>query len=142
LTAHDFFDAQPIKNADVFLLKAVLHNWSDKYCLKILHRLREAATPSTQLIVFDSLVLHACIDEDIKDVPGAEPTLPPAPLLPNWGHASAVSYLNDLGQLVLMNGKERTTRDFRGLLESTGWKLVRIVYSPGYTYSKAIAVPI
>lgn len=26
--AHDFFNEQPIKNASVFLLKAILHDWS------------------------------------------------------------------------------------------------------------------
>jgi hypothetical protein len=141
VTAHNFLDAQPVKNADVFLVRAVLHNWSDKYCLQILRHLREAATPSTQLIVVDNLMPYACVDDSLKDVPGADLALPPAPLLPNGGHASAVSYYEDLGMLLLMNGKERTIRDVHSLLESAGWRLVRIVHCSAYTTSKAIAVP-
>jgi hypothetical protein len=110
--------------------------------LQILRHLRDAATPSTQLVVVDNLMPYACVDDSLKDVPGAELALPPAPLLPNWGHASAVSYYEDLGMLLLMNGKERTMRDVRALLESSGWKLVRIVHNPAYTSSKAIAVPV
>ncbi|KAI1439378.1 S-adenosyl-L-methionine-dependent methyltransferase [Annulohypoxylon stygium] len=33
---HDFFRPQPVKGADVYLLRWVLHDWSDKYCIKIL----------------------------------------------------------------------------------------------------------
>jgi hypothetical protein len=142
ITAHNFFDAQPIKDADVFLVRAILHNWSDKYCHQILRQLREAATPSTQLVVVDNLMSYACIDDSLKDVPGSEVDLPPAPLLPNWGHARAVWYYEDLGMLNLMNGKERTMRDIRDLLESSGWKLVRLVQDAAYTTSKAIAVPL
>lgn len=29
--AHDFFQEQPVKGADVYLLRLVLHDWSDKY---------------------------------------------------------------------------------------------------------------
>jgi hypothetical protein len=34
--AHDFFEEQPMKNADVYLLRWILHDWSDLYAAKIL----------------------------------------------------------------------------------------------------------
>ncbi|KAJ7130076.1 O-methyltransferase-domain-containing protein, partial [Mycena crocata] len=36
LQEHDFFTHQPVTNASVFLLKQILHNWSNQYCAKIL----------------------------------------------------------------------------------------------------------
>jgi hypothetical protein len=139
--AHNFFNAQPVKNADVFLLRAILHDWSDKYGLQILRNLREAAMPSTHLIIIDNVMLYACEDESLKEVPGAEIELPPAPLLPNGGHSRTTWYYEDLGMLALQNGKERTMSEFRTLLANSGWKLVRIVHDPAYSTSKAIAVP-
>lgn len=39
LTEHDFFEPQPVHEADVYLFRFVFHNWSDEYCLKILRAL-------------------------------------------------------------------------------------------------------
>ncbi|KAL8680701.1 MAG: hypothetical protein Q9224_006920, partial [Gallowayella concinna] len=36
---HDFFTEQKIKEADVYLMRWILHDWSDKYCVKILRGL-------------------------------------------------------------------------------------------------------
>ncbi|KAL8849901.1 MAG: hypothetical protein Q9221_005167 [Calogaya cf. arnoldii] len=36
---HDFFTEQPVKNADVYLMRWILHDWSDGYCIKILRAL-------------------------------------------------------------------------------------------------------
>lgn len=85
-----------MKDASVFLLHMVIHDWPDHYCTKILTQLREAATPQTQLIIVDNLMSYACVNEQLKTIPGAERPLPPAPLLPNGGHASAISYSQDM----------------------------------------------
>lgn len=36
---HDFMTPQPIRGADVYLLRWILHDWSDKYAIKILQNL-------------------------------------------------------------------------------------------------------
>ncbi|KAL8671047.1 MAG: hypothetical protein Q9168_004440 [Polycauliona sp. 1 TL-2023] len=36
---HDFFTEQPVLGADVYLMRWILHDWSDKYCVKILRGL-------------------------------------------------------------------------------------------------------
>lgn len=36
---HDFFSEQPIKSADVYLLRWILHDWPDAYAVKILRAL-------------------------------------------------------------------------------------------------------
>ena len=45
LTEHDFFEPQPVHEADVYLLRFVFHKWSDEYCLKILRALVPAMGP-------------------------------------------------------------------------------------------------
>lgn len=79
------------------MMRVVLHDWSDEYCLKILRHLRAAAGPHTQLIVVDSILSYACADPDnVRDIPGAALPQPPAPLLPNRGAASLMQYLLDM----------------------------------------------
>ena len=85
-----------MKNAAVFLLRNILHDWPDKYCLQILRHLRSSAAPSTRLVLVDNIMAYACVDNELKSVPGAEIPLPPAPLLANGGTANAVPYLQDL----------------------------------------------
>lgn len=57
---HNFFDPQPVRNADVFLMRYIIHDWSDKYASTILDRLREAATPTTKLYVIDKIIPYLC----------------------------------------------------------------------------------
>ncbi|KAG6898618.1 hypothetical protein C0993_005645 [Termitomyces sp. T159_Od127] len=61
-TPHGFFTPQPVANASVFILKQILHDWSDPYCVPILKELRAAATPETKLVVVDSIIAYACHD--------------------------------------------------------------------------------
>ncbi|KIP10225.1 hypothetical protein PHLGIDRAFT_266342 [Phlebiopsis gigantea 11061_1 CR5-6] len=126
LQAHDFFATQPIQNAAVFLLRNIMHDWPDKYASVILKQLRSAAAPNTQLIIVDNLLSYACINEQLKSIPGADRPLPPRPLLPNGGHVSFVTFIGDMQMLELCNGKERTIPEFAALMEQTGWKLVRV----------------
>lgn len=51
--ANDFFFEQTIKDADVYFLHWVLHNWSDKYAIKILQALVPALKKGTKILVYD-----------------------------------------------------------------------------------------
>ncbi|KAI1320990.1 S-adenosyl-L-methionine-dependent methyltransferase [Xylariaceae sp. FL0255] len=50
---HDFLTPQPIKGADAYLLRWILHDWSDKYCVKILRALVPAMKRGAKIIVND-----------------------------------------------------------------------------------------
>jgi len=143
LQAHDFFTRQTVRGASVFLLSQILHDWSDKYCVKILARLREAAEPDTKLVVVEHVLQNACSvpDGEAWMVPGAVPRDAPAPLLANYGIASGISYMNDLGVLVLVNAQERTAKQYMELLGRAGWRMVEIKNTGGARHS-VIAAPI
>ena len=105
IQAHDFFTPQPIKDADVFLLRYVLHDWSNTKAIEILEQLREAAVPGkTKVVVIDGVLQYAC-EIDRKKIPGAENIVfegsdkkseVPVGLLANLGKAQARNYRTDL----------------------------------------------
>ena len=74
----------------------MLHDWADEYCLTILKHLRAAASPKTQLVIVDQLVMFACDEPATHEIPGAELPVPPKPLLPNFGRATSLTYHFDM----------------------------------------------
>ncbi|EIM90650.1 S-adenosyl-L-methionine-dependent methyltransferase [Stereum hirsutum FP-91666 SS1] len=147
LEAHDFFKPQPHNDASVFLLKIIIHDWSDEFCVKLLARLREAATKDTVLLLIESIMPFACHDsqgDDNYEIPGAVPHEAPAPLLANYGHTNLMGYNADIDMFLLFNSQERTIRHFNDLLRGCGWKVIRVNRHEGgdSTFLQAIeAVP-
>jgi len=141
LQAHDFFAPQPVKNASVFLLRNIMHDWPDKYCLQILQHLRDAAAPDTRLLIIDSLIAYACEDDSLQDIPGTERPVLPKPLLPNMGYVATISYHADIQMMELLNGKERTLKQMKELMEQTGWKVVQIHQALAFGTAKVIGIP-
>ena len=54
--AYDFFTEQPVKDADVYFFRWILHNWADKYCVKILRALVPALKSGARLLIQDLLL--------------------------------------------------------------------------------------
>ncbi|KAJ3535874.1 hypothetical protein NM688_g6916 [Phlebia brevispora] len=145
LLPHDFLKPQPVKAPAVFLLRLVIKNWSDAYCVKILGHLRDAAGPETKLVLADSIIAHACPEDVVAEsIPGyTPPARPPAPLLPNKGVAAILPYIVDMHMLAMLNGSERTAPEWQTLLKASGWKLDHVSQIPrfGSQGAKLIAVP-
>ncbi|KAJ6562904.1 hypothetical protein B0H10DRAFT_2116881 [Mycena sp. CBHHK59/15] len=143
---HDFFMPQPVKNAALFLLRYILHDWPDAQVGTILKHLRDVALPTTTLVVIEKIQSFASSEEfessRAQEIPGAaRPTAAP-PLLPNWGAATADLYLYDLNMHVLLGGVERTLEGFYDVLAAARWKLVEVHHCPGSQLSHLIAVPL
>ena len=51
--AHDFFKPQPLKGADIYFFRWILHNWSDKYCLMILRSLVPALKKGAKVLLYE-----------------------------------------------------------------------------------------
>jgi hypothetical protein len=56
VVAHDMFTEQPVKEADVYLLRFVMHDWPDKYCVKILENLVCALKKGARIVIQDHLL--------------------------------------------------------------------------------------
>ncbi|KAJ7117169.1 O-methyltransferase [Mycena epipterygia] len=138
---HNFFQPQLVKNAAVFLLRHIIHDYSDPQAISILQRLREAATQTTKLVVLDKIVPSVSADDLTQDIPGAARPSAPQPLLPNWGVASAEMYTYDLTMHNMIGGVERTIDEFTAMLAPSGWKLVQVHHCPPSLVSHLVAMP-
>jgi hypothetical protein len=91
--------------ADAYIMKSIIHDWYDPECIKILSGCRKGIRPGGRLLVVDQVV--------------------PA------GNEPAMSKIVDLEMLVLPGGMERTEKEFRELFAASGFRLERIVPTPG-----------
>ncbi|KAI0020758.1 S-adenosyl-L-methionine-dependent methyltransferase [Xylariomycetidae sp. FL0641] len=100
---HDFFTPQPVANADVYFLRHILHNWSDKYCLRILRSLIPALKRGAKIVVNDTI-------------------LPDPGSLSNWKETKIRS--TDLTMKVIQNSHERALDDWKKLFEAADSRFI------------------
>jgi O-methyltransferase domain len=101
----DFFQSIP-NGADAYLLKHILHDWSDEYCLRILKNIYAVTKPGTKLLVVDAVI-------------GAR-------------NEHEFAKILDIQMLALLNGKERTQAEWKELLNAAGFQLTRVVPTPSF----------
>lgn len=53
---HDFFKAQPVHGAEVYLLRMILHDWADADAVAILRELVGAMGSGSRLVIMDSVL--------------------------------------------------------------------------------------
>ena len=53
---HDFFTEQPVKHADVYFLRWILHDWSDTYAIQILRALIPALRPGAKIVICEMVL--------------------------------------------------------------------------------------
>ncbi|KAJ7196313.1 O-methyltransferase [Mycena haematopus] len=129
---HNFLEPQPVKNAAVFFLRHILHDWADPHAIIILTHLRAAALPTTKLVIIENIVQTACggksTNPHVNSIPilGVPRTPAPPPLLANFGVAAAPLYHYDLTMNNVIGGEERTLEGFHDVLLQSGWKLVEV----------------
>ncbi len=94
----DFLEAVP--EADLYLLKWILHDWDDSDCIKILRNCRRSMRPGGRIIV-----LELKLGE--MDDPG-------------------VSSLIDLNMLVVLNGRERSASEYEAAFAAAGLRITSV----------------
>jgi O-methyltransferase domain len=115
--AYDFFTEQPVKNADAYFFRWIFHNWSDKYCVKILRALIPALKPGAWLLIQDLLLPEpgtmSCYRErNMRWV------CYPVVELKSGFHTDPSSFrATDLGMMGFTNSKERDRNDWIELLK-------------------------
>ena len=94
----DFFKSVP--EADLFILKYIVHDWDDQQSVKLLSNCARALRPNGRVILIEWV-------------------------MPEHGKPSAAA-LSDLNMLVLLPGRERTASEFAELFRASGLQLDRI----------------
>jgi hypothetical protein len=101
LVPGSFFEAIPA-GADLYILKNIIHNWSDSQCTQILKTIHEGMPSHSRLLIIEMVVPS-----------GNEPSL---------------AKLLDIQMMATMaEGKERTAAEYTSLLERSGLQLSRII---------------
>ncbi|KAF2655178.1 putative O-methyltransferase [Lophiostoma macrostomum CBS 122681] len=101
--AHDFFEEQPVRGADVFLFRWTLHNWPNKYCIEILRALVPALKKGARVVVQDLV-------------------MPPPGVLPN--DLDRKMRAMDLTMLEISNSRERELADWEQVFAQADSKFV------------------
>lgn len=101
--AGDFFKEVPA-DADIYLMKHVLHDWNDERAAAILTSCRRAMGPAGRLLVVEG-VYPPRVDQSL---------------------ASRGAAANDVNMLVNTGGRQRSEAEFRALYRSAGFRLERI----------------
>ena len=94
----DFFASVP--EGDLYLLKFILHDWTDAQCLQILRTIRAAAKAGARLAICEMV-----LPEVAEPHPG---------------------FLMDLNMLAQTGGRERTVAQYDSLLVPAGFKIAKV----------------
>ncbi|KAH8697070.1 S-adenosyl-L-methionine-dependent methyltransferase [Talaromyces proteolyticus] len=116
--AQNFFEVNTTKNAPIYFLRHVLHDWPDAEATKLLKNLAAVMSARSKILICEHIVLPTYRSNSAPDDTEPEPFIAPEPLLPNWG-ASFTSRL-DLHVLSCINSKQRTEDDFKNLAARAG----------------------
>ena len=108
LIAADLTETVP-PGADVYILKHVLHGYTDDKAVAILRHCRDLVPPEGSLLVIEFV---------LPDVVSG-----PAPELVG-------RFMSDLNMLAVTSGRERSEREWRQLLDDAGFTLTRSVPVP------------
>lgn len=108
-----FFEEVP--TADLYLLKQIVHDWSDEECVLILRTIRRAIEPDGRLAVID----HVLAD----------------PPQPNEGQ------MTDIIMMLWVTGRERKLAEFETLFDASGFRLDQVSQNPnGQSVIEAVPV--
>ena len=115
---HDFTTPQPVRDAEVYLLRMILHDWPDDQSAKIVRNLVDAMKdrPSARLLIMDTVLPK----------PGSVPV-----------SAERLVRVRDLTMLQSCNSGERDLDDWKNLLALVGpeLELVNVVQPFGSAMS-------
>ena len=91
-----------VPRADAYMMKRVIHDWSDDECIQILSNIHRAAPQNGRVLIMEAVV--------------------PGPDTPHF------SKLFDIHMIIVLTGRERTTEQYAGLMVAAGWKYLQTWY--------------
>lgn len=95
LEEHDFFGPQPVVDADVYLLRTIIHDWPDAESVQILQQLARVLKPGARILIMDMVIP-----------------------VPDSGSRTLEAALRqkDLAMMLTFNAKEREADDWYALI--------------------------
>ncbi|WP_148687271.1 methyltransferase [Candidatus Nitrosocosmicus hydrocola] len=96
----NMFDHVP--PADLYMMKMILHDWSDNECIQILSNIHKSAPDKAKIFIVEHLV--------------------PDPSVPHF------SKLFDIHMMCATTGRERTIDEYKSILSQSGWQLIHTHY--------------
>ena len=106
--AGNIFDSVP-EDGDAYILKWILHDWSDDKCIHILNNCYSAARKDSILLIVEQ-IMPECIE----------------------GYTTVVEL--DIAMMVQSGGVERTQREYEKLLKLTGFQVIQVRCIDSETY--------
>ena len=100
IVAGSFFEHVP-KDGDLYVMKAIIHDWDDSASIEILRTCRRAMLPTARLALIERVVG------------------PP--------NESPEGKLSDLNMMVQYGALERTRQEFQDLLKRSGFEMAEVV---------------
>jgi hypothetical protein len=100
LAGGNFFESVP-SGGDAYILKHIIHDWSDDECVTILRHCHKGMVSGGKVLIVEMVIPDA--------------------------NMPAISKLLDLEMLLFLTGRERTAEEYRDLLARAGFELKRIV---------------
>lgn len=103
---HDFFTPQPVTDADIYLLRMIIHDWPDEPATTILGHLRDALKkPGSRIVIMDTILPQ----------PGSVSLLQERTLR-----------VRDLTMMQVFNSKEREYDTWKELLAKVGLTIINV----------------
>ena len=100
--AHDFFEEQPVKGAGAYFVRLIMHDYSDKYCVRILKAIVPTMAPSSKILIMDQV-------------------LPPVGVAPPPVERQLRTM--DSAMMLLLNAKEREMGEWEALIKTVDSRL-------------------
>jgi predicted O-methyltransferase YrrM len=99
LVAGSFFESVP-EGADAYLMRHIIHDWSDEESVKILHNCRERVSDNGRVLIVEAIVPEGNDPSPAKEM--------------------------DMAMLLYPGGMERTETEYQTLLHSAGFELAGV----------------
>ncbi|KAK2867938.1 hypothetical protein FQN49_003324 [Arthroderma sp. PD_2] len=119
--AHDMFTEQPVRDAEVYLLRFVLHDWQDPYCVDVLQKLVPGLKNGARVVIQEHLLpepgaMTLLQEMQVRYVPSD----PEWPMFLTITHSAPSSM--DAIMLSLFNSRERDQEDWMQLFAAASTK--------------------
>ncbi|KAH8882922.1 O-methyltransferase A [Thozetella sp. PMI_491] len=122
---HTYFAENPVKYADVYWFRAIMHSMSDENCAKMLAAIKPSMGPKSRVLLCEYVMNNTLGDPDLPSAP--------EPLPANWGYCAKFPHNMDLICMTTVNGMERTKAQFAKILDMAGLKLRQVWTGRSYT---------